>query len=121
MELQTQSHLHTLRELLLYRQRELRAEVHAAQISRQQDEPSGAEVTDLKDGAAQEQRQHTEDLQASRDLDELREVEGALARLDAGNYGDCAECGDAIPAARLMAQPAARLCAPCQTAVERCR
>jgi RNA polymerase-binding transcription factor DksA len=40
----------------------------------------------------------------------LEEVEAALARLEAGNYGLCEVCGKPIGEARLEAMPAARLC-----------
>ena len=40
----------------------------------------------------------------------LEEVEAALARLEAGNYGLCQVCGKPIGEARLEAMPAARLC-----------
>lgn len=42
--------------------------------------------------------------------DQLGEVEGALARLDAGTYGTCEVCGTTITAARLEAMPATRFC-----------
>ena len=41
---------------------------------------------------------------------ELRQVEAAQQRLQAGEYGYCEECGEAIPFVRLEAYPAARLC-----------
>lgn len=40
----------------------------------------------------------------------LREVEAAQQRLLDGNYGCCEECGEAIPFARLQANPEAKLC-----------
>jgi sigma-B regulation protein RsbU (phosphoserine phosphatase) len=40
----------------------------------------------------------------------LREVDAALARLDAGAYGLCEECGDPIEAERLLADPVVRFC-----------
>jgi DnaK suppressor protein len=40
----------------------------------------------------------------------LDEVEAAIQRLEAGNYGRCEVCGKPIGAARLEAMPAARLC-----------
>jgi DnaK suppressor protein len=43
----------------------------------------------------------------------LDEVESALARLDDGTYGHCAECGSAIDDSRLAAAPTARTCANC--------
>jgi RNA polymerase-binding transcription factor DksA len=40
----------------------------------------------------------------------LQEVDAALERLNAGNYGLCQACGKPIGAARLEAMPAARFC-----------
>jgi len=55
----------------------------------------------------------------SRDLTELANVEQALARLDEGSYGECADCGNPIPYARLVAYPAAKRCVACQERTER--
>jgi RNA polymerase-binding protein DksA len=49
----------------------------------------------------------------------LREVDEALARLDAGTYGACARCGRPIAVERLEALPQAALCITCQAEVER--
>ena len=43
----------------------------------------------------------------------LAEVDAALARLDAGEYGVCERCGRPIPVARLEARPMARTCVSC--------
>ena len=43
----------------------------------------------------------------------LAEVEAALERVEAGTYGTCERCGDAIPAGRLEARPTARRCVAC--------
>lgn len=45
--------------------------------------------------------------------DELQQVDDALARMDAGDYGRCANCGQSIPIARLRVRPFATLCVPC--------
>jgi DnaK suppressor protein len=42
--------------------------------------------------------------------DKLVEVDEAIARLEAGSYGNCEACGVAIEPARLEAMPAARFC-----------
>lgn len=44
---------------------------------------------------------------------ELRRIDAALARIRAGNFGACVECGEPIAAARLNAQPAVALCLAC--------
>lgn len=43
----------------------------------------------------------------------LQDIEDALAKFDAGTYGQCESCGQPIPEARLEAMPAARLCISC--------
>ena len=43
----------------------------------------------------------------------LADVEAALARRDAGDYGICEHCGRPIAAERLAARPAARTCIDC--------
>ncbi len=43
----------------------------------------------------------------------LNDVNDALAKLDAGTYGACEDCGSPIPATRLEAVPAARYCITC--------
>ena len=119
MELATQTHLKTLRDLLTYRLGELRAEVHAAELAREQTGmPSVRDVGDRKDDATQQQFASMDEVQERRDLDELRQVKAALQRLDEGTYGDCADCGEPIALGRLMVQPAALCCAPCQAARE---
>ena len=46
-------------------------------------------------------------------------VDEALARLDAGTYGSCVRCGQAIPAERLEALPWAARCIDCQRLADR--
>jgi DnaK suppressor protein len=50
---------------------------------------------------------------AARSRATINEIRDALARLDAGTYGICEGCGDAIPAARLEVIPQARTCVSC--------
>src|SRR5258705_13280059 len=45
--------------------------------------------------------------------DTLMDLDAALAKLEAGTYGQCESCGDDIAEARLEAMPAARLCMSC--------
>jgi DnaK suppressor protein len=52
-------------------------------------------------------------------LERIGQVEHALARLDAGTYGQCERCGKAIPKARLEAFPSVTLCVTCKQLEER--
>jgi RNA polymerase-binding transcription factor DksA len=51
-------------------------------------------------------------------LKEIASVRAALARMDAGSYGDCLSCGEAIAPARLAALPEATLCIGCARKAE---
>ena len=43
----------------------------------------------------------------------LAEIDAALARIEAGTYGTCTNCGNQIAVGRLEAQPWASLCIDC--------
>ena len=45
---------------------------------------------------------------------ELRDIVAAEARIAAGTYGTCIDCGAEIPFARLAAYPTAKRCLRCQ-------
>ncbi len=49
----------------------------------------------------------------------IRLTRSALARLDAGSYGDCQECSEWINPQRLQMDPAATLCISCAELAER--
>jgi len=52
-------------------------------------------------------------------LNELAEVDAALARIRGGDYGLCTDCGDPIATGRLVAYPTALRCIGCQSAHEK--
>ncbi len=81
--------------------------------------------------AAAEQFSHPEDPRAQlaterelafaldeRETTHLTEVQAALARIEAGTYGECTHCGTPITAARLHATPEAPRCVHCQEKAE---
>ena len=49
----------------------------------------------------------------------LLQIEDALKRMDAGNYGRCTNCGNGIHPLRLEAVPWARFCIDCQELAEK--
>jgi DnaK suppressor protein len=50
---------------------------------------------------------------------EIAQIDAAIARLEAGEYGVCADCEQDIDPRRLKALPYALLCAECATRRER--
>jgi len=118
MDIGTQTHLTTLRSLLAFRLNDLRAEVHAAELARTGQDANG-EVTDRKDAAAQAMVTDIDEAEDRLHLAEMTEIEHALHRMDTATYGDCVDCGEPIPLARLLVQPAALRCTSCQAAGER--
>ncbi len=51
--------------------------------------------------------------------DELQQIDLALGRFASGDFGDCKDCLDPIPIARLEAIPSASLCIDCQIKSEK--
>ena len=84
-----------------------RAEASAEHFERAQD--SDAQVNSARD---------LEFALDERETAELRLVDAALARIEAGTYGECIDCGIQIPVARLHAAPEAARCIACQEKAE---
>lgn len=55
----------------------------------------------------------------SKDMNRLKLIDSALARIEQGRYGLCMKCGKRIPQARLEAIPYALLCIDCKSSDER--
>jgi DnaK suppressor protein len=57
----------------------------------------------------------------AREEEKLIGLDEALARVNAGQYGKCLKCHEAIPFERLMAVPFASYCVDCQSELNRAR
>jgi RNA polymerase-binding protein DksA len=119
MDLDTQTHLKSLRGALEYRVGTLQAELHAAEQQRIHDASAASpEVSDRKDIAAHNEAAEVAEGSEARDREEAARVTEALQRLDAGTYGNCLGCGEPIGWHRLLVQPAAARCVACQAIAE---
>ena len=76
-------------------------------------------VTDEGDRAAADLLADLDQAEVSRDLREVKNIEAALARINEGTFGACADCGAEIDIERLRAYPIAMRCTPCQHVHER--
>ena len=97
-------------------------------IRRELDKHGEQQYGDLVQGAGDPEDAATADVlvhlnlsEIERDALELRAIQDGLARLKRGEYGECQNCGDEIPPARLEAMPHATLCVDCQARAERTR
>lgn len=67
-----------------------------------------------RDIAAQLERAGLKDEERARLVDLHQELDDALARVDAGTYGECAKCGGRIEEIRLNAIPHVAMCIGCK-------
>jgi DnaK suppressor protein len=111
-----------LREALVARATELRGEHDRAMADindLQRDRIADGAGDDQADAGTKTFEREQEISLANGILDRLTQVERALDRLDAGTYGRCERCGNAIPKARLEAFPSVTLCVTCKQIEER--
>jgi len=101
-----------LRELLIRLQDETRQRIKS--LRRDQEQESESEPGDEMDSARATAEIETHAGLIARAEEKLRYLDEAFARLDAGKYGRCLQCGAAIPVERLMAIPFASYCVECQ-------
>ena len=79
-----------------------------------------AQAGDDEADASSKVTQREQDLALNLNARELLEqTEHALARIDAGTYGECESCGKPVGKARLQAFPRATLCVECKQREER--
>ena len=50
---------------------------------------------------------------------QIRDIDAALERIEAGEYGICLQCGEAIAPRRLEVRPFSRYCIDCKTEIEK--
>ena len=85
-----------------------RAEASAEHFARSQD--SDAQMATARDLELALDEHETQELAA---------IDAALARIAAGTYGQCVDCGADIAPQRLQAAPAAARCIGCQERLEK--
>lgn len=114
MELQ-QEDLAAIREQLLAQQGELQksVRVHRDAVAETGHIERGG--VDRGDESNQALESGMEMTQADRATYELSLVNGALERLDKGEFGVCMDCGETVERARLLANPIAKRCLACQS------
>jgi DnaK suppressor protein len=117
----TEAEVAELRDQLAAEAAALRADIDRAETdiaSRLGDAVGDAGEDQADVGAKTFEREHELALtHNAREL--LAQNERAIARIEAGTYGTCESCGEAIGKARLQAFPRATLCVTCKQREER--
>jgi len=108
--------LETFKKRLETRQQELRRTVNRNQADgRSADEDT---AQDIADRAASSYNKEFLFSQSNNDRQLLMMVDGALARIREGSFGECISCGKEINSKRLEAVPWTRHCIECQEKLE---
>ncbi|MEZ5420398.1 MAG: TraR/DksA family transcriptional regulator [Vicinamibacterales bacterium] len=108
-----------LRQMLEERRRQL-VDALRGRIREAREDASEA-APEVRDEAEWSQVESQDDLEFAlmeMKSETLGAVEDALARLEAGTYGRCRECGDEIAETRLRALPFATRCRKCEQSRE---
>lgn len=107
----TPEQLRQLRQLLLARRKELLGRVQIIERDvRHEDEPL---ERDPDDQSLQLENDDVLDALDESSRKELASIRRALERMDSGEYGICAACGEPIAPVRLRALPTAEHCIRC--------
>ena len=116
----TAAQLQELKTLLEQRKAEIEARLHDVRDGQTRAEHA-REIIQTRGSV---ERQHSSDREVDLALSdmgevELTRVEAALARIEAGVYGLCDECGCHIPFERLKLEPPTQHCVACKSRWER--
>ena len=117
----TAKQLRELRSALDERSRELREEIRQALLDSEEEHfvDLAGQVRDLEEASVADLLVDLDMSLMDMQIDELRDIDGALIRMRTGSYGECIDCGDEVGLKRLHAWPTAKRCRPCQERYER--
>jgi len=76
------------------------------------------EVRDLEDSSIADLFTDLNITLLDKHVQETRDINSALIRINKGTFGICSDCGEAISYDRLMAYPTAKRCVHCQEVYE---
>lgn len=105
-----------LKEVLLTRKESITKNIQGSRESI--DSLKNSECKDEFDYAEVSSDSFKEGIIANQQLQELREIEEALKRIEKGSYGTCDMCDEQIAIGRLRAKPFAKFCTPCREIYE---
>ena len=119
MEKLTPEQLDRIKNMLDERQKNLEEEVWNEREQQDNFLQMASEVPDPGDTSFANLSIDLGNANVTRDINELKAIQRARAKIEDGTYGECSECGYGIPYERLEAQPTAERCLPCQDMYEK--
>lgn len=96
------------KEVLVARRQELVG--HLEKVEHELDETP---TKDMEDFSTERQGDEVLEALGQTELNEVRRIDAALARIEEGTYGICLKCGEDISEARLDVLPDTALCKNC--------
>lgn len=111
----------TLLAMLAERERQLASEIdeHVARLRASSAPDTSTASGDMADQADGEVIREQNNTAVTRDAHALDDIAAARARIATGVVGICINCGSEIGYERLLVQPTAARCVPCQEFFER--
>jgi len=117
----TQQHLEDIRALLERRKEDLVQEIREVRthLAEDRDLDLAGAMRDAGDDAVADVPTDVDHAMVARDIEEIRDIDAALKRIDEGAFGTCVDCGAQIEPKRMVAYPIAKRCFACQVRRER--
>jgi RNA polymerase-binding transcription factor DksA len=117
----TPKQLETLRAALVKQLADLRLQLRSALAAETNERfrDIAGEVVDLGDEAIGAEISGTDNALIGRHVQEVRDIEAALARITDAKYGAFLDCGGDVDYGRLSAYPTCTRCARCQAVHEK--
>ena len=111
----TEKQLQDMRVRLQRRKEVLSQEIRDVrnQLAEGQERLAGI-VRDTGDDAVADVQADVDHAMVGRDIQEIRDIDSALKRIETGDFGTCMDCGAPIEPERINAYPTAKRCFPCQ-------
>lgn len=115
----TAPQLKELKDLLLARRRDLKAQMAQNLANLTPAENTAGSVSQDENARLANQTREVDSALTSLDEQELARIDRALEAMEDGSYGQCDECGCHIPFERLKIEPMTQHCVACKSKWER--
>jgi RNA polymerase-binding transcription factor DksA len=112
----TQQQLREFKNTLETRREALREEIHTELMAQEEDSYAelAGRVRDMGDESIADVLSDSNLALIKKQLDEMKDIEAALLRINDLSYGSCIDCAEDIELKRLEAYPTAQRCLACQ-------